>query len=65
MSDTHVPDVRRYSFKHRRRTYHVTYVETPFHKVEITTSPSGRSVQVFFDGQKMSMGDHKQGYNPH
>lgn len=47
-----VPHVRVLSFTHRGGIYHSTVIDVAQRKIEVTTSPTGRSVHVWIDGVK-------------
>lgn len=47
------PFVRMLRFVHRGGMYHAVKIDSPHHRVEVTVSPTGRSVQVYMDGKRM------------
>jgi|DEB0MinimDraft_6_1074348.scaffolds.fasta_scaffold02773_7 hypothetical protein len=58
MTADQTPDVRLFSFTHRGGTYHQTVIDVG-RKVEVTTSPTGRSVHVWVDGVKWEPTDDR------
>lgn len=46
------PDVRLLSFPHRGSTYFSVMTSWKKRDIEVTLSPTGRSVHVFVDGEK-------------
>ena len=43
-------DVRHFTFRHRGGVYHTAVVEAGGHKIEVTCSPTGRSVHLHVNG---------------
>ena len=52
LSDSKI-NVRRFPFFHQGRLYEILKIKAGKREVEITVSPTGRSVQVFVDGEKV------------
>ena len=46
-------DISHFTFGHRNRLYENLKIKAGKREVEITVSPTGRSVQVFVDGEKV------------
>ena len=54
MSDLHV---EHWGFKHRGKRYDVVKVRGKNREIEVTVSPTGRSVRVYLDGKRMEVTD--------
>lgn len=50
--------VRHFTFRpdERRGKYHQAVVDVGDHSVEVTCSPTGRSVHVYIDGERVGIG---------